>query len=113
LIPLSVGYAGDSNTELIGASTYGNAADVKMLLKKGADINSKDDSGHTALICAANDLAFLNWLPRPPEAETADPVVNPPADSANSVEARSLFEWAELLFQNVIICPFAALATLK
>jgi hypothetical protein len=53
LIPLTAGYAGDLNQELIRASLGGNTAAVKTLLEKGADINSKDDSGHTALICAA------------------------------------------------------------
>lgn len=53
LIPLTAGFAGNLNTELIYASLYGNAAEVKILLEKGADINSKDDSGHTALMCAA------------------------------------------------------------
>jgi hypothetical protein len=53
LIPLTAGYAGDLNQELTRASFYGNAADVKMLLEKGADINGKDSSGYTALTCAA------------------------------------------------------------
>ncbi len=36
------------------------------------------------------DRAFKKWLPSPPEAETADPVVNPPqADSANW----SIYRW--------------------
>ncbi len=34
LIPLTAGYAGDLNQELIRASFYGNAADVKMLIEK-------------------------------------------------------------------------------
>ena len=53
LIPLTAGYAGDLNQELISASVGGNTAAVKALLEKGADVNGKNTSGHTALICAA------------------------------------------------------------
>ena len=45
--------------DLIRASTYGDTKIVEMLLKKGADVNAKDDDGNTALM-EASDCDNLN-----------------------------------------------------
>jgi len=46
-------------TALAFAAPYGNTEIVKMLLDKGAEINSKDDGGYTPLMLAAYS-DFLN-----------------------------------------------------
>ena len=44
-----------SQPVLIKSVTLGNIQCVKMILKAGADINTRDENGNTALIKAAND----------------------------------------------------------
>ena len=44
--------AQDLNVELRKAALIGDAAEVKSLIEKGADVNSKDELLNTALICA-------------------------------------------------------------
>jgi len=49
-------------TPLIAASFSGNVLLVKVLLKRGADVNAQQDDGETALIAGCNYLSILRLL---------------------------------------------------
>jgi ankyrin repeat protein len=49
-------------TPLMQAALYGDAASLRLLLDKGADLNLRNDAGATALMWAANDLEKTRLL---------------------------------------------------
>lgn len=59
LVALMLGWVptavGEPAEDLISAAERGDAAVVKVLLAKGADVNAKDDGGRTALMTASDN----------------------------------------------------------
>jgi ankyrin repeat protein len=52
----------NGSTPLMYAALYGDAASMRLLLDKGADVNAKNDANATALMWAVEDLAKVRML---------------------------------------------------